>query len=129
MAPDCKAVRLDVRFSIPTGTVFQGPSKCSASHLGFWSSLRCARARTVSLPREIEREHGVCPRKTPSMMHRIREAMKTDAIVTLCSMKGIIIADETYIGGIPGTATARPSMPASTAGTPTRRRSFRSSTR
>jgi len=50
--------------------------------------------------REIERKYGVCPRSAWFMMRRIREAMKTDALVG--AMQGVIVADETWIGGDPG---------------------------
>ncbi|MCA1675649.1 MAG: hypothetical protein LC799_26880 [Actinobacteria bacterium] len=58
----------------------------------------CASKNGVSA-REIEREYGVCARTAWFMLHRIREAMKTDALVA--TMSGVIVADETWIGGDP----------------------------
>lgn len=86
------------QFSVLTGTVFQG-TKVSLRTWVLVIFEMCASKNGVSA-REIERKYGVCPRTAWFMMHRIREAMKNDALVG--SMKGIIVADETYIGGIPG---------------------------
>ena len=47
--------------------------------------------------REIERKYGVCPRTAWHLLHRIREAMKSDSLVE--SMRGVVVADETFIGG------------------------------
>ena len=47
--------------------------------------------------REVERKYGVCPRTAWFMCHRIRECMKSDALLT--TMRGTIVADETFIGG------------------------------
>jgi len=48
--------------------------------------------------REVERKYGVCPRAAWHMLHRIREAMAGpyDTI-----FQGVVMADETYIGGDP----------------------------
>jgi hypothetical protein len=48
---------------------------------------------------EIERKYGLCSRSAWFLMHRIREAMKSDALIA--TMRGTIVADETYIGGEP----------------------------
>lgn len=48
---------------------------------------------------EIERKYGICARSVWFLMHRIREAMKTDT--TVAPMVGTIVADETFIGGDP----------------------------
>jgi len=47
--------------------------------------------------REVERKYGVCARTAWFMCHRIRECMKSDALLT--TMRGTIVADETYVGG------------------------------
>lgn len=86
------------QFSVLTGTVFQG-AKVSLRLLVLVVFEMCASKNGVSA-REIERKYGVCPRTAWFLMHRIREAMKNDALVG--TMKGIIVADETYIGGVPG---------------------------
>ncbi len=49
--------------------------------------------------REIERKYGVCPRTAWFVLHRVREAMANDALVE--TMRGTIVADETWIGGKP----------------------------
>jgi transposase-like protein len=49
--------------------------------------------------REVERKYGVCPRTAWFMLHRIRECMKSDRLVA--TMRGTIVADETWIGGDP----------------------------
>jgi len=48
--------------------------------------------------REVERKYGVCPRTAWFMCHRIREAMRWD---WADRFQGVVIADETYIGGHP----------------------------
>jgi transposase-like protein len=48
---------------------------------------------------EIERKYGMCPRSAWFLMHRIRESMKSDALIA--TMRGTIVADETWIGGNP----------------------------
>ena len=48
---------------------------------------------------EIERKYGLCSRSAWFLMHRIREAMKSDALIA--TMRGTIVADETFIGGDP----------------------------
>jgi transposase-like protein len=85
------------QFSVMTGTVFHG-SKVS---LRVWVLVvfeMCASKNGVSA-REIERKYGVCPRTAWFILHRIREAMKADELVE--TMKGTIVADETWIGGKP----------------------------
>ncbi len=85
------------QFSVITGTVFHG----TKVPLRTWVLVvfeMCASKNGVSA-REIERKYGVCPRTAWHMLHRIREAMKNDPLVQ--TMRGTIIADETYIGGDP----------------------------
>jgi transposase-like protein len=50
--------------------------------------------------REVERKYGVCPRTAWFMLQRIREAMTGDG--PLSTMRGTIVADETWVGGDPG---------------------------
>jgi transposase-like protein len=67
------------QFSAITGTVFHG----TKVPLRTWALVifeMCASKNGVSA-REIERKYGVCPRTAWHMMHRIREAMKTDGLV------------------------------------------------
>jgi hypothetical protein len=50
--------------------------------------------------REIERKYGLCSRTAWFVMHRIREVMAGgDGL--LWSMRGVIVSDETWIGGNP----------------------------
>ena len=90
---------LDCRkqFSAITGTVFHG----TRASLRTWVLVffeMCYAKNGVSA-QEVHRKFGVCPRTAWFMLHRIREAMKTDALVAV--MRGTIIADETWIGGEP----------------------------
>ncbi len=85
------------QFSVTTGTVFHG----TRLSLRTWVLVifeMCASKNGVSA-REIERKYGVCPRTAWFMLHRIREAMAGDPLVTV--MSGVIVADETWIGGDP----------------------------
>ena len=86
------------QFSVLTGTIFHG----TKAPLRTWVLVifeMCASKNGVAA-REVERKYGVCARTAWHMMHRIREAMKNDAIVA--TMRGTIVADETWIGGDPG---------------------------
>jgi transposase-like protein len=85
------------QFSVLTGTIMHG-TKISIRtwvlvYFDFMTSKNGMSAR------EVERKYGVCPRSAWFMMHRIREAMKDDGM--LSTMRGTIVADETYIGGNP----------------------------
>lgn len=83
------------QFSVITGTVFHG-TKVSLRKWVLVIFEMCASKNGVSA-REVERKYGVCGRTAWFMMHRIREAMKTDALVQ--TMRGVVVADETFIGG------------------------------
>lgn len=50
--------------------------------------------------REIERKYGIAPRSAWFMTQRIREAMARGGAAVL--MEGVIVADETFIGGLEG---------------------------
>jgi transposase-like protein len=89
----CRACKR--QFSCLTNTVMHG-TKIS---IRMWVMVifeMCASKNGVAA-REIERKYGVCPRTAWFMMHRIREGMASDGLVT--SMRGTIVADETFIGG------------------------------
>lgn len=91
----CRSCRK--QFSVLTGTVFHG----TRVPLRAWVLVifeLCASKNGVAA-REIERKYGVCPRTAWFMMHRIREAMKGDLLLE--TMRGTIVADETWIGGNP----------------------------
>jgi transposase-like protein len=85
------------QFSVLTGRVFHG----TKIPLRTWVLVcfeMCASKNGISA-REIARKYGMCPRSAWFMMHRIREAMKADALIE--TMRGTIVADETWIGGDP----------------------------
>jgi transposase-like protein len=83
------------QFSVLTNTVMHG-TKLSIRSWVMVIFEMCASKNGVAA-REIERKYGLCPRTAWFMMHRIREGMANDGVIT--SMCGTIVADETYIGG------------------------------
>ena len=83
------------QFSVLTGTVMHG-TKVSVRIWVIVLFEMCASKNGVAA-REIERKYGVCPRTAWHLMHRIREAMKSDLV--LAPMEGVVMADETYFGG------------------------------
>jgi transposase-like protein len=85
------------QFSVITGTVMHG-TKVS---LRVWVLVifeMCASKNGIAA-REVERKYGVCARTAWHMMHRLREAMTDGGLVQ--SMRGVVVADETWIGGNP----------------------------
>jgi transposase-like protein len=84
------------QFSVLTDTPFHG-TKITIRKWVFVIFEMCASKNGVSA-REVERKYGLCPRTAWFMMHRIREAMKADNLVSLA---GTVVADETFIGGDP----------------------------
>lgn len=83
------------QFTVTTGTVMHA-SKLS---LRIWILVfheMCASKNGVAA-REIQRKYGVHPRTAWHLMHRIRSAMKADGL--LHTMRGEVVADETFIGG------------------------------
>lgn len=85
------------QFSVLTGTIFHG----TKVPLRTWVLVvfeMCASKNGIAA-REVERKYGVCARTAWHMMHRIREAMTNDVLIT--TMRGTIVADETWIGGNP----------------------------
>ncbi len=88
-------LHLSQAVSVLTGTIFHG----TKAPLRTWILVifeMCASKNGVAA-REIERKYGLCARTAWHMMHRIRESMKNDPLVG--TMSGVIIADETFIGG------------------------------
>ena len=84
------------QFSVITGTMMHG----TKIPLRVWCLciFELVSSKNGVAAREIERKYGVCCRTAWHMMHRIREAMKDDQLQT---MRGVVIADETWIGGLP----------------------------
>src|SRR5207244_6258161 len=83
------------QFSVTTGTVMHGTKLSLRVWIMVFAEM-CA-AKNGIAAREIQRRYGVHPRTAWHLMHRIREAMKNNGLVQ--SMRGVIVADETYIGG------------------------------
>jgi transposase-like protein len=91
----CKDCRK--QFSVLTGTIFHG-SKIPVRTWIFVIFEMCASKNGVSA-REIQRKYDVTGKSAWYMLHRIREAMKQGPLADL--MSGVVIADETFIGGDP----------------------------
>ncbi|HZU79535.1 MAG TPA: IS1595 family transposase [Acidimicrobiales bacterium] len=85
------------QFTATTGTMMHG----TKIPLRTWVLVifeMCASKNGVAA-REIERKYGLCARSAWFLMHRIREAMRNDALVG--AMRGTIQMDETWVGGDP----------------------------
>jgi transposase-like protein len=85
------------QFSATTGTMMHG----TRLPIRTWVLVifeMCASKNGVAAG-EIERKYGLCSRSAWFLMHRIREAMKDDGLIA--TMRGTIVADETFIGGDP----------------------------
>ena len=84
------------QFSVITGTVMHG----SKASLRIWLFVifEMAANKNGIAAYEIQRKYGIANRTAWFMCHRVREAMiKRDP----SKMLGIVVADETYIGGDP----------------------------
>jgi transposase-like protein len=84
------------QFSVLTGTIFHG-SKIPVRTWVLVIFEMCASKNGVSA-REIERKYGLTPKSAWFLLHRIREAMKRDPLAGMLS--GVVVADETFIGGV-----------------------------
>jgi transposase-like protein len=96
----CKDCRR--QFSVLTGTIFHG-SKVPVRLWIFVFFEMCANKNGIAA-REIERKYGVAPKTAWFMTQRIREAMKVRGAPL---MRGVIEADETWIGGEPTRMNAK----------------------
>lgn len=85
------------QFSVLTGTIMHG-TKIAVRTWAFVMFEMCSSKNGVSA-REVERKYDVTAEAAWFMCHRIREAMKREPMAGLLS--GTVIADETWIGGIP----------------------------
>jgi transposase-like protein len=90
--PECRR-----QFSVLTGTVFHG-TKIPVRTWVFVIFDMCASKNGLSA-REVERKYDLTPKSAWHMLHRLREAMKTDPLAGLLS--GRVVADETRYGGTP----------------------------
>ena len=85
------------QFSVLTGTVMHG-TKISVRTWVLVIFEMCASKNGVA-SREIERKYGLTPRSAWFLLQRIREAMKDDDPTALFS--GVVMTDETWVGGAP----------------------------
>jgi transposase-like protein len=91
----CAACRR--KFSVLTGTIFHATKIPIADWLQVL--VLASSAKNGIAGREVERLIGVTPETAWHMLHRIREAMKREPMVGM--MRGVVVADETFIGGKP----------------------------
>ncbi|MGO9198024.1 MAG: IS1595 family transposase [Acidimicrobiales bacterium] len=103
------------QFSVTTGTVMHG----SKASLRIWLFVifEMAANKNGIAACEIQRKYGVANRTAWFMCHRVREAMiRTNP----AKMLGVVVADETYIGGNPENmhANRRPGRQGKTFKTP-----------
>lgn len=89
-----KCAKCRKQFSVLTGTIFHG-TKVPLTDWLMVLVLMSASKNGIAA-REVERLIGVTPETAWFMLHRIREAMKDDGLITF---SGTVIADETYMGG------------------------------
>lgn len=93
-----KCAKCRKQFSVLTGTIFQG-TKVSIEVWLMVMVQMCSAKNGISA-REIERMHGLTPETAWFVLHRLREAMKRDPLVS--ALRGtVVVADETWIGGEP----------------------------
>ena len=85
------------QFSVLTGTIMHG-TKISVRTWVLVIYEMCASKNGVA-SREVERNYGLTPRSAWFLLQRIREAMKDDDPTALFS--GVVMTDETWIGGAP----------------------------
>ena len=85
------------QFSVLTGTVMER-TKIPVRTWVFVIFELCSSKNGVAA-REIERKYHLTPKTAWFLLHRIREAMKPGE--PLARMTGRVVADETWIGGVP----------------------------
>lgn len=83
------------QFSVLTGTVMHR-TKIPVRKWLFVLFEMCTSKNGIAA-REIERKYALTPKAAWFMVHRIREAMRTDPIAT--KLVGTVEMDETYVGG------------------------------
>jgi transposase-like protein len=91
---DCRKAKLKDQFTVTVGTIFED----SHIKLSTWLqaiSLMCSSKKGISA-HQVHRSLGITYKSAWFMMHRIRFAMQQTPFRRL---KGIIEADETYVGG------------------------------
>ena len=83
------------QFTVLVGTIFHGTKVPLRTWLFVFYEM-CANKNGIAA-REIERRYNVTAKTAWFMTQRIREAMKRDPLSGM--MRGVVIADETFIGG------------------------------
>lgn len=84
------------QFSVLTGTIMQSTKiPVRVWVLVYFEFMASKNGMSA---REVERKYGICPRSAWFMLHRIREAMRWDYTDRF---QGVVVADETYVGGHP----------------------------
>lgn len=85
------------KFSVLTGTVMHG----SKIPVRTWVLVifEMASNKNGIASREIERRYNLTPKSAWFLLHRIREAMRSDWITTMGGNGGTVVADETFMGG------------------------------
>jgi transposase-like protein len=101
----CKACRK--QFTVLVGTIFHG-TKISVRTWVMVVLEMCASKNGVSA-REIERKYDLTAKTAWFMLHRIREAMKREPLAGL--LRGTIVSDETFFGGLNKNRHADKRMP------------------
>ncbi len=91
-----KCAKCRKQFSVLTNTIFHGTKIPLADWLQVM--VLVSSAKNGISAREVERLIGVTPETAWFMLHRLREAMRRENVL----MDGVIVADETWIGGDPG---------------------------
>ena len=112
---ECRRAGRSPQFSATSGTVMHATK--APVRLWILVIFDMMTAKNGISAREVSRKYGVCPRTAWFICHRIRETMSSDALIT--TMRGTIVADETWIGGNPRNRHAnRPKSAAHTDKTP-----------
>ena len=85
------------KFSVTTGTIMHGTHIPVRTWIFVFFELCSAKNGIAS--REIERRYDLSPKSAWFLLHRIRAAMASGPGANLFS--GVVVADETWIGGAP----------------------------
>ena len=92
-----KCAKCRRQFSVLTGTIFHGTKVSLRTWL--MVMVQMSSAKNGISGRDVERMHGVTPETAWFMLHRLREAMKREPLVSL--LAGTIVAEETWVGDDP----------------------------
>jgi transposase-like protein len=89
---DCRG-----QFSVLTGTIMQGTHIKIRTWIFVFFEMVANKNGLAA--REVERKYELSPKSAWFLLHRVREAMKREPAAGL--LAGVIVADETWIGGKP----------------------------